>query len=58
MARTRQGMITGPLYVRACVILPARLLPQWAEHKRTGDVHFMFSRDTYMDLPTKTLEVL
>lgn len=32
-------------------------LLQWAEYKEFGDVHFMFARDTYMDLPTKTLEV-
>lgn len=30
----------------------------WKEQQNHGDIHFMPSRDTYIDLPTKTLEVI
>ena len=30
----------------------------WAEREAHGDIHMMPSRDTYLDLPTKTLQVV
>jgi len=38
--------------------LPSQSELLWREHEEFGDVHMITSRDTYIDLPTKTLQAL